>query len=237
MPTNSTKRFKGIIYLLSHPKQVKWLLVRETRFRQRKHDKVRWVQWQKYDAQMHISMMKNHPVSQTESTLNRHRLQIFSDMTSSIGKGLSILDAGCGDGVISEPLSRMGNFVTSVELPEIIALAPKYRVPFAMAGDIEQLACASNVFDLVVASEVVEHLWNPDSFFNEAYRVLGSNGYLILETPEGEGSLNYDSHKNFFTVEILEHLLASKFTLCKLERLAATGSAQTPTIVALFRKL
>lgn len=236
MPTSLTERFKGIIFVLTHPKQVKWLYVRETRFRGRKHSKVLWVQWQKYDAQMHISMMKNHPVAQTESTLNIHRLQIFSDITSSIGKNLNILDAGCGDGVISEPLSKMGNFVTSVELPGIINLAPKTRVPFAMAGDIEQLACASGVFDLVVASEVVEHLWNPESFFTEANRVLKQGGYLIVETPEGEGSLNYDSHRNYFTIEILKQMLKDKFVFCKVGCLAATGHAQTPTIIALFHK-
>jgi ubiquinone/menaquinone biosynthesis C-methylase UbiE len=131
----------------------------------------------------------------------------------------------------------MGNFVASVELSGIIALAPKHRVPFAVAGDIEQLACASNTFDLVVASEVVEHLWDPESFFAEAYRVLKDKGYLIVETPEGKGSLNYDSHRHFFTVEILEELLANKFAFCKVERLQAGGLAQTPTIIVLFRKV
>jgi 2-polyprenyl-3-methyl-5-hydroxy-6-metoxy-1,4-benzoquinol methylase len=237
MPRSLTEKVKGITYVLSHPKQMKWLWVRETRFRKRKTSKTLWVQWQKYDAQLHISMMKEYPVAQAESTLNLKRLQIFSDMTNSIGKDLTILDAGCGDGVISEPLLKMGNFVTSMELPGIIALALKSRVPFAVAGDIEQLACAANVFDLVVASEVVEHLWNPDSFFREAYRVLKGNGYLIVETPEGEGSLNYDSHKHFFTVKILERMLAGKFTMSRAERLEATGSAQTTTIIVLFRKV
>ncbi len=236
MPRSFTETVKGVIYVLSHPKQMKWLWVRETRFRDRKTNKTQWVQWQKYDAQMHISMMKNYPVSQTESTLNLHRISIFSDMANSVGKDLTVLDAGCGDGVISEPLLKMGNFVTSIELPGIIALAPKNKVPFAVAGDIEQLACASGIFDLVVASEVVEHLWNPESFFCEAYRVLKDRGYLIVETPEGEGSLNYDSHRDFYTVDILERMLVDKFTVSRVERLEATGSAQTTTIIVLFNK-
>lgn len=230
-------RSHGIIYLLSNPKQAKWLFIRETRFRYRKTRKPRWVQWQKYDAKLHISHMKARPVTQTESTLNKKRIQIFSDMINPIGKNLNILDAGCGDGVISEPLLKMGNFVTSVELSDIIDLAPKHRVPFAIAGDIEQLACASNTFDLVVASEVVEHLWNPESFFAEAHRVLKDESYLIVETPEGKGSLNYDSHMHFFTIEILKEQLANKFAFCKVERLKAGGLAQTPTIIMLFRKV
>jgi len=236
MPRSFKETVKGVIYVLSHPKQMKWLWVRETRFRGRKKSKSLWVQWQKYDAQLHISMMKDYPIAQTESTLNIKRIGIFTDMAESVGKNLKVLDAGCGDGVISEPLLKMGNFVTSIELPGIIALAPKNRVPFAVAGDIEQLACASGIFDLVVASEVVEHLWNPESVFSEAYRVLKDGGYLIVETPEGEGSLNYDSHRNFFTVEILEQMLAGKFAMSRVERLEATGSAQTTTIIVLFRK-
>ena len=196
-----------------------------------------WVEWQKYDAQLHISMMQVHPIAQSESELNIRRIQIFSDMVSSVGNGLNILDAGCGDGVISEPVLKMGNNVTSVELPGIVTLAPRYRTPFAVAGDAERLAFASGIFDLVIASEVVEHLWDPESFFDEAYRVLRDDGYLIIETPEGKGSLNYDSHRHFFTVEILERLLGGRFALCRVERLEATGSAQTKTIILLFRKL
>jgi 2-polyprenyl-3-methyl-5-hydroxy-6-metoxy-1,4-benzoquinol methylase len=236
MPRSFKETVKGVIYVLSHPKQMKWLWVRETRFRGRKTSKPLWVQWQKYDAQLHISMMKDYPIAQTESTLNIKRIGIFTDMAGAVGKNLKVLDAGCGDGVISEPLLKMDNFVTSIELPGIIALAPRNRVPFAVAGDIEQLACASRIFDLVVASEVVEHLWNPESFFIEAYRVLKDGGYLIVETPEGEGSLNYDSHRNFFTVEILEQMLAGKFAMSRVERLEATGSAQTTTIIVLFHK-
>jgi 2-polyprenyl-3-methyl-5-hydroxy-6-metoxy-1,4-benzoquinol methylase len=236
MPRSFKETVKGVIYVLSHPKQMKWLWVRETRFRGRKTSKPLWVQWQKYDAQLHISMMKDHPIAQTESTLNIKRIGIFTDMAGAVGKNLKVLDAGCGDGVISEPLLKMDNFVTSIELPGIIALAPRNRVPFAVAGDIEQLAFASGIFDLVVASEVVEHLWNPESFFSEAYRVLRDGGSLIVETPEGEGSLNYDSHRNFFTVEILEQMLAGKFAMSRVERLEATGSAQTTTIIVLFHK-
>ena len=105
-----------------------------------------------------------------------------------------------------------------------------------MAGDAETLAFADATFDLVIASEVLEHLWAPESFINEAYRTLKPRGYLIIETPEGMAGLNYDSHMNFYTVEKLEKMLAPKFPIKKVERLAATGSAQTPTIIVFFEK-
>lgn len=236
MLENLKTRIHGLTYLLSHPSQLRWILIRETRFGQRKRSKRDWVEWQKYDANIHIAMMQAHPEAQVSSSLNQARINILTEMIKSIGTSLSVLDVGCGDGVVSEPIVKMGNHVTSVELPTIATLAQKCRVPGIVAGDAEELAFASESFDLILASEVVEHLWNPASFFDEAYRVLKAEGYLIMETPEGEGSLYYDSHKHFFTVELIEKTVGSRFTLCDLKRLEPTTGAQTPTIIVLLRK-
>jgi 2-polyprenyl-3-methyl-5-hydroxy-6-metoxy-1,4-benzoquinol methylase len=229
-------RIHGLAYLLSHPRKLKWVIIRETQFRQRHRSKRDWIEWQKYDANMHISRMQANPDSQRSSSLNQTRITIFSDMIGRIGNGLSILDVGCGDGVMSEPILKMGNYVTSVELPTIAELAQKCRVPSVVAGDAEQLAFASGSFDLILASEVVEHLWNPTSFFDEVHRVLRAGGYLIMEMPEGKEGLYYDSHKHFFTVELLERMVGSRFTICDLKRLERTAGAQTPTIIVLLRK-
>jgi 2-polyprenyl-3-methyl-5-hydroxy-6-metoxy-1,4-benzoquinol methylase len=229
-------RIQGFTYLLSNPHQLKWIIIREIRFGKRHRSRRDWVEWQKYDANLHIAMMREHPDAQRLSELNQERINIFSDMISSIGNGLVILDVGYGDGVMSEPVLKMGNFVTSVELPSVATLSQKCRVPVIVAGDAETLAFASESFDLTLASEVVEHLWNPSSFFDEAYRVLKAKGYLIIETPEGKEGLNYDSHKHFFTVELLKKMLCPRFTICGVKRLERTAGAQTPTIIVLLRK-
>ena len=230
------KRIQGLPHLLSHPSQLKRLFIRETLYRQRYQNKQQWVEWQKYGCSRHIQMMQAHPDALSTSSLNLSRIQIFSDIVSRIGKGLTVLDVGAGDGIISGPISKMGNDVISIELPTIAAIAHKCGVPSVVVNDAEHLTFASNSFDLVIASEVLEHLWNPHNFFDEAYRVLRADGYLIIETPEGEGSLLYDDHKNYFTVESVKQTLGSRFTLCEIERLKATGCAQTPTIILLLRK-
>jgi len=230
------RQIKGLAYLLSHPHQLKWIIMRETYYRQRHQSKRKWVEWQKYDASKHIAMMRAHSDALQTSSLNVTRIKIFSDMISRIGDNLKILDVGCGDGVISGPIMRMGNYITSVELPTIATLAQRCGITSVVGGDAEQLAFASNRFDIIIASEVLEHLWEPQNFLDEAYRVLRNNGYLIIETPEGKESLNYDSHKHYFTVELLEKMLDRRFTLCEVKRLKPTGSAQTPTIILLLRK-
>ena len=181
-------------------------------------------------------MMQEHPDALSTSSLNLARIKIFSDIVSRIGNDLTVLDVGAGDGVISGPILKMGNDVISIELPIIAAIAHKCGVPSVVASDAEHLTFASNSFDVVIASEVLEHLWNPQNFFDEAYRVLRADGYLIIETPEGKGSLLYDDHKNYFTVESVKQTLGSRFTLCEVERLRATGCAQTPTIILVLRK-
>jgi 2-polyprenyl-3-methyl-5-hydroxy-6-metoxy-1,4-benzoquinol methylase len=181
-------------------------------------------------------MMQASPAFMRGSALNTARLQIFSDIFSRFGNGLKVLDVGCGEGVIGKPLAQMGNYVVSVELPTIASLAQKCGAPSVVANDAEHLAFATNSFDVVIASEVLEHLWDPHNFFDDVYRLIRDRGHLIIETPEGIGSLLYDDHKNYFTVERVKQIVGKKFDLCEVKRLKATGCAQTPTIILLLQK-
>jgi 2-polyprenyl-3-methyl-5-hydroxy-6-metoxy-1,4-benzoquinol methylase len=233
----------GITYLFLHPHRLKRVILRETRYRQRYKNKQVWLEWQEFDQyegqcdhDRYIANVLHGSEEAQLSPLHVARIQIISDMISRLGKGLNVLDVGCGNGVISEHIWKMGNSVACADLPKMTPLTHKRRALLVVSALAEQLAFASNSFDVVIASEMVEHLWKPQNFLDEAHRVLKMNGHLIIETPEGKEGLYYDSHKHYFTVERIKQMLGARFTLCEVKRLEATGAAQTPTIIVLLRK-
>ncbi|MQY61808.1 methyltransferase domain-containing protein [archaeon] len=226
---------QGFTYLLSNPPQLKHLIIRETRYRQRHYSKQRWIEWQKYNSSRISAALRDHAAEALMLPFNVARIQTISGMVSPLGNSLTVLDVGGGDGVIGERLWKMGNSVTTVDLPTVSTHAHRSRCLLAVAGDAEKLPFSSNSFDVVLASEIVEHLWNPHSFFDEAYRVLKADGHLIMSTPAGIEGLRYDSHKHYFTVEILKQLLGARFTVIEVKRLTDVGTP-TPTLIILFHK-
>jgi 2-polyprenyl-3-methyl-5-hydroxy-6-metoxy-1,4-benzoquinol methylase len=228
------RHIHGLTYLLMNPKQLQHIIIRETLYRQRNRSRQGWVEWQKYDT--YTAAFQHSTAVSYARPLNQARIQTFIDMVNSAGKKLMLLDVGCGDGVLSEPMAKLGNNVTSFDLPTITPMAQKRHVSLVLSGDAENLAFTPETFDVVLASEVVEHLWNPQRFLDDAYRVLKPKGYLILEAPEGIEGLRYDAHKNWFTVEIFQHMLGKKFSLRQFKRFSPEWGAPTATIICLFQK-
>jgi 2-polyprenyl-6-hydroxyphenyl methylase / 3-demethylubiquinone-9 3-methyltransferase len=102
--------------------------------------------------------------------------------------GLSLLDIGCGGGLLSEPMARLGAHVTGVD-----AAARNIRVAALHAGkqglDIdyrqgaaEALAASDIQFDIVLALEVVEHVADVELFLKSCGRMVKPGGLLFLST-------------------------------------------------------
>lgn len=229
-------RLQGLVYLMFHPRQLKHVVMRELRFRYRHHDRRRWIEWQEHDAYKHVRLMESHPVELGNNLLHLERKRTISSMVSGLGGGLRVLDVGCGNGAICSPIRDMGHDVTCVELVKVAGLTRDCGVESVLGGDAENLAFASGSFDLVLASEVVEHLWNPQRFFGEAFRVLRPGGFLVLSTPEGRLGLSFDSHKHYFTLESLKQMVDPNFAVCQAKQLEPNGDPSA-TLIVLLRKL
>ncbi|MBL27729.1 MAG: bifunctional 3-demethylubiquinol 3-O-methyltransferase/2-polyprenyl-6-hydroxyphenol methylase [Rhodospirillaceae bacterium] len=103
-------------------------------------------------------------------------------------KGLDLLDVGCGGGLITEPMARLGARVTGLDLAErnvaaaqahaaLMDLDIRYR-----ATPVEELAAAGETFDIVLALEVVEHVADLDLFLAAAARCTRPGGLLFVAT-------------------------------------------------------
>jgi 2-polyprenyl-6-hydroxyphenyl methylase / 3-demethylubiquinone-9 3-methyltransferase len=102
--------------------------------------------------------------------------------------GLAVLDLGCGGGLASAPLCRMGARVAGVDASgEAIGAARAYAAQAGLDIDFrcataEDLVDAGEQFDLVAALEIVEHVADVNTFLAAAAALVKPGGLLILST-------------------------------------------------------
>ncbi len=103
-------------------------------------------------------------------------------------KGLRILDIGCGGGILCEPLARLGASVVGADPSEKnIAVARRHAAQSGLAIDYrdataEALAEAGEIFDVVLAMEVVEHVTDVGQFIGRAAALVKPGGLLFVAT-------------------------------------------------------
>ena len=98
-----------------------------------------------------------------------------------------ILDIGCGDGKFTVLIGKAwkAKEVYGVDISEKgVEMARKKGIKaFRVDVDEESLPFENNYFDAIYAGAIIEHLFDPDHFLNEIYRVLKPEGLLVLDTP------------------------------------------------------
>ncbi|MEQ8394730.1 bifunctional 2-polyprenyl-6-hydroxyphenol methylase/3-demethylubiquinol 3-O-methyltransferase UbiG [Thalassobaculum sp.] len=125
------------------------------------------------------------------------RMQVIRDAlaplaTDATGRralgGLRVLDIGCGGGLLSEPMTRLGASVTGVDADGAgIAAATAHADEMGLkidyrTGAAEDLAADGDRFDAVVASEVIEHVADKAAFVEALATLLKPGGVLVLTT-------------------------------------------------------
>ncbi|XP_077018587.1 ubiquinone biosynthesis O-methyltransferase, mitochondrial isoform X2 [Tamandua tetradactyla] len=106
--------------------------------------------------------------------------------------GMKILDVGCGGGLLTEPLGRLGASVIGIDpVEENIKTAQTHksfdpvldtRIEYRVCSLEEIMEEATETFDAVVASEVVEHVIHLETFIQSCYQVLKPGGSLFITT-------------------------------------------------------
>ena len=104
-------------------------------------------------------------------------------------EGLRLLDIGCGGGLVSEPMARLGALVTGVDASEAnIKTALTHAAEQGLSIDYRAgtaeglLAVGEPAFDIVLNLEVVEHVADPAQFLKDTARLVRPGGLMIVAT-------------------------------------------------------
>jgi len=156
----------------------------------------------------------NRFAGEFDQKMNRYdlerRVQIIFDVLSREDlKGKRILDGGCGTGWFSMNAVQRGAQVTSLDVGYNLLRQTALKCQSDLCnGSLCDLPFCEGSFDIVISSEVIEHVTDPERAFQELVRVLKPGGTLALTTPNriwhwairlgnALGARPYDGHENW----------------------------------------
>lgn len=102
--------------------------------------------------------------------------------------GLRLLDIGCGGGLLSEPMARLGATVTGLDASvRNIAIARRHAELSGLeidyrAGSAEELVESGGRFDIVLNMEVIEHVADRNAFLAACCELLADDGMMFIAT-------------------------------------------------------
>ena len=107
--------------------------------------------------------------------------------------GINCIDIGCGGGILSEKLNRLGARVTGIDASQSsIEVAKEHSIKSRLKIDYKCISTSEliesekskviNKFDLVVASEVIEHVDNRKSFLSDISNLCRPGGLVVFTT-------------------------------------------------------
>lgn len=116
--------------------------------------------------------------------LNPTRIEYIRRSCDVLGKNL--LDVGCGGGLMSLPLARLGASVTAIDASsKNIEVASKVAKDAGLDINFQHTSVEdfnASGFDIIVAFEIIEHVDNPEDFIQELAKKLKKGGILFMAT-------------------------------------------------------
>lgn len=166
--------------------------------------------------------------------INKIRIDLFYNKINNLiikNNIKSIVEIGCGEAYLAEKI--MKTYKDELILVDIKDQRKVLKENKFLSADcsIDKLNIKSESIDLIIATQVIEHMENPTFFYKETCRILKSGGFLILSYPNFSnifqriiffltgnvgrlgGKLGSGGHINFVTEKYLQHFLSEKFEL------------------------
>jgi SAM-dependent methyltransferase len=119
---------------------------------------------------------------------HKHRIDEIVNFIDNYAKGrknISVLDLACYDGFVCERLKSIGlrKFYGVDIVPEAVTAAKDRGITALVADVAKPLPFEKDSMDVVIAGEIIEHLYRPEELIRNARRVLKKNGAFILTIP------------------------------------------------------
>lgn len=145
-------------------------------------------------------------------------------------KDQKILDIGCGDGVLLSQIKAGQLYGVDLDQSSLDYAAFQVKAKFIKAP-AEKLPFKNNFFDVVIATEIIEHLSRPQLMLREIYRVLQPGGRAIISTPvKSVFGLTDKLHVREYSLAQLQSLLAINFKNIKIFSSAPTWLTKIYTL-------
>ena len=153
----------------------------------------------------------------------------YGQLAALVGAGKRVLDVGCADGYLSATLKHAGNEVMAIELLPVRAARAREAGIDVVVGDVCEESCWRQVpgaFDVVILSDIIEHLTTPRSVLERVRHILAPHGYVLISLPNiayyrirlqmlagkfeyaDEGILAH-THVHFYTLATARELITS----------------------------
>ena len=136
---------------------------------------------------------------------NRYGMQKIYNLIQQQGNNkLRILDIGCGNCKLLEKLKGLGHDVYGIDLSALRVLKNRQKLKNIVFAYAEDIPFEDDFFDIVIAQEVLEHVFNLESSLSEIKRILKPDGISYIQVPY----LNYVesvNHLRVFSEETLNY--------------------------------
>ncbi|MBE9528243.1 MAG: bifunctional 2-polyprenyl-6-hydroxyphenol methylase/3-demethylubiquinol 3-O-methyltransferase UbiG [Proteobacteria bacterium] len=143
--------------------------------------------------------------------INPIRFGYFADAARRLGhkiEGATVLDAGCGGGVLSESFAAAGAKVTGIDLSPVgIEVATRHakvselEIEYSVTSVEEHLKKNAEKYDIVVCAEVLEHVDDVEAFLDATLKMLKPGGLFFF------GTLNKTLKSKLFAIFVAEDVL------------------------------
>lgn len=145
-------------------------------------------------------------------------------------EGGKILDVGCGNGYFLKWMQKQGWQVYGVEISKAASQVAQRHGLEVYNGELPKAKYPSDYFDVVTMNQVLEHVYSPSEYVQEAKRILKPNGILIICVPNIQSFEERIFQEHWYALDVPRHLYF--FDIAKLKGLLERNNFEIRNVLS-----